>query len=235
VAIVQGIQSGIRSGPLQGMDPSAGAPMTVTHRLGFSSTANVTTYTSGSFTIPANELGLLWVLSAKTAGPDAPTFGGTLGGTWTQIGSGVVIDADRTLRCYRSLQGSSRTGTLSIIHATLHESCAIQVLSLQGCDQSGSNGSGAIVQSLTGAVTAGTALSVSLSAFADARNVCAGAIGGDVNNQTTNGGGFTEWNEQGQAALDIRLQVQSAAGLNVCPWTFGSRDAAAIVVEIKAL
>lgn len=201
-----------------------------------SSTGNQAVYTTGSIILPATQLGLLWVLSARSLGPEVPTFAGSFGGTWTEIGSGIVIGlaADRTLRLFRSLQGTSRSGTIQITHASAHDGCAWELVAVAGTVQSGTNGSGAIIQSGTGFANAATSLSFSISAFASVANLGVAGCGADMNSNMLAGSGWNEIAETGQATPEIRLQVQSALGNNSPSWTYGLRSAAGIAVEVAA-
>lgn len=195
-----------------------------------------TTFTTASFTLAAFELGLLAVLSDKVAGPDAPTFGGSLGGTWTQIDS-QVIDSDRTLRFYRSLQGTSRTGTVQITHATTHLMCAYHAIGISGANTGGSNGANAIVQSAKTSITAGTSMAVSgMTAFQSGDNLGVVAAGASVNSAFNNPTApYAQISQAGNTPPDVRIQTCSAFGANNPSWpSFGIRNAAAIAVEVRA-
>lgn len=197
------------------------------------STANSQNYATASFTLAANQLGLFFALSCKTGGPDNPSIGGSVGGTWTEIDS-QVLDADRTLRVYRSLQGTARTGTLQLNHATVHESAMFCVLGLTGIDLTGSNGAGAIVQARKNAAAAATALAISnMAAFGSADNLGIACCVRDANTAITAVAPYTQVSQAGVATLDARMQVASALGSNAPSWTAGNADIAAIGLEIK--
>lgn len=197
------------------------------------SAADSANYATASFTLAANQLGLFMALSCKTGGPDNPSIGGSLGGTWTEIDN-IVVDADRTLRLFRSLQATPRTGTLQLNHATVHESAMWTVLGLTGIDLSGTNGAGAIVQAKKAAVVAASALAISDQApFASGNNLGLGFVARDVNAAITAVAPYTQVSQAGVTAANARIQAASALGVNNPGWTFGVCDAAAIAIEVK--
>lgn len=217
-----------------GMNVGYGVSIASALRQQTSSTAAAANYTIPSFTLAAGELGLLWTLGALTGGPSAETFAGTLGGTWTEIGSGVAIGTDRRIRLYRSLSGSPRTGTVIVQHGAPLESFAAIAIGMTGIDLTGVNGAGAIVQSATNTGSAITSLAVTLAAFGGTRNVAAYGVGRDTNTAIAPGAGMTELGEQNQTALDIRLQAEVGLAVAAPTATFSSSVASAIAVEVKA-
>jgi hypothetical protein len=198
------------------------------------SAADATTYSVGSHTIAANQLGLLAILAAKTGGTDAPTFTGSLGGTWDLIDA-QAVDADRMLRIYRSLQGTSRTGTIIINFATTHEACAHAVAGFTGINPSGSNGAGAIGQVVKTSVVNQSAIAISgMAPLGSGENLCIAIVGGDINTGFTEVAPFAQVSQAGNTPLAIRLQMVQAAGSNNPSWTHGLRDAGAIALEMRA-
>ncbi|HMG21784.1 MAG TPA: hypothetical protein VK607_10720 [Kofleriaceae bacterium] len=214
---------------------SDGVPIGVTALVSTTaSTANQTTYTTGSFTLAAGQLGIMAVLSAKTGGPDAPTFGGSLGGTWDQIAS-QAVDADRMLRLYRSQQATPRTGTVQIIHATACESEAHAIYGFDNVAQ-GSNGASAIAQSRVGTVTGATSLTIAgMTAFESGAALGVAAVATNTNAPISAVAPYTQLSQAGQTLLDLRLQLASALGSNNPGFTtVGSTNKAAIAVEVRA-
>lgn len=107
------------------------------NRLAFTSGADGTAFTSGSFTVPANSLALMFVAAGHaTAGEEPSSFGGTLGLTWTKMGNSQTTTTP-TMRgtWYRAMTGgSSATGTVTANFATTHSSCEIIVDTTDGHD-----------------------------------------------------------------------------------------------------
>lgn len=196
------------------------------------SAADSINYATAPLTVLANQLALFAAISCKTGGPEDPSIGGSVGGTWTKVDE-QTIDADRTLRVYRSLQGTERTGTLQLNHVTTHESAMWVVVGCTGIALGGTNGSAAIVQARKNAVTAVSALAVTMDPFGSGDNVGLAFCGRDVNAAITAVAPYTQVSQAGITPLAARIQAASALGSNAPSWTFGVCDAAGIAVEVQ--
>lgn len=156
-------------------------------------------YSTASITPGSNRLVLVEVSTRTNASvtPNTPTLSGN-GLTWVQIGSSVDWDTGGTSRkrtsLFRSMGASPSTGALTFDFAGQSQThCAWTVDECTGMDTSGTNGSGAIVQSASNQDTTGTAtsLTVTLAAFSDADNATYGAFTEGNNVQLTPGSGFS--------------------------------------------
>lgn len=156
------------------------------------------TATTASVSPSSNNLLLLTVSSRTgiTVDPNQPTVtGNSL--TWVAINS-VVYDTTGASRrretVFRALGSSPTSGAISIDFGGQNQTNVIWNLDqISGMDTSGTNGSGAIVQSATNKDETGvlTSLTVTLSAFSSANNVAYGSFSTDTTTTFTAGTGFT--------------------------------------------
>ena len=159
--------------------------------------------TTASTTPASNKLQLLLVASRTgiTANPNQPTAtGNSL--TWVAIAS-VIYDSTsssrRRVTLFRALGASPTAGAITIDFNGQNQTDVVWILDeATGMDTSGTNGSGAIVQSATNVDEGGsaTALTVTLAAFGSVDNGTYGGFGWDGDPTATAGTGFTEIDEQ---------------------------------------
>ena len=171
-------------------------------------------FTTASITPTANNLVLAAVASVGPTNttPAAPTLAGnTL--TWVEVNSIVYQTAGgnrRRITVFRAMGALPTTGTVVIsFGAVTQRTCAWSIVEFSGTDTSGTNGSGAIVQSaLSTADASATTGTATLAAFADAANGTFGAFSHRVAEVTTPGSGFTELAEAigGTEALSIQTE-----------------------------
>lgn len=142
--------------------------------------------TTASVSPTSNNLLLLSVTSRTgiTAEPNQPTVTG-LNLTWVVIGTNIYWDTDSSSRkkttLFRAL-GTVTNGTIAIDFGGQNQTNVIWSLEqVSGIDTSGTNGSGAIVQSATNKdeVTGGGTLTVTLAAFGSANNATYGTFASD--------------------------------------------------------
>lgn len=196
-------------------------------------------YTTGSTSPGANNLELLSVYSIAAATPNIPTITWN-GATWTQVATQIDSSSLRRITLFRSLTASptSGTGTIAFGGQTQMGVCW-SYIECTGMNTSGTNGAGAIVQSVTNN-TAGnaTSLTVTLAAFSSASNATFGAFGIPLNtaSQPTAGSGFTRLGQANQASTNTAIgtefnsgndtTVDMTSGAASIPWV-------GIAVEIK--
>lgn len=173
--------------------------VTQTNKLFAASATDATSYNTASVTPTANRLYLLavWSRTGITADPNAPTVTGA-GLTWVQVAT-VVYDntssSRRRLTVFRAM-GAGSAGALTIdFGGQTQTSATWDLTEFDGVDTSGTNGSGAVVQSATnfdGGTTA-TSITATLSAFGSVNNATYGAGGsGQTGNTAAVGSGFTQ-------------------------------------------
>ncbi len=156
-------------------------------------TGNVASYATGSWTPVANRLYLAAVANSDAADAILPTLSGN-GLTWVQV---ATIQAPTSLlfriTLFRALGASPSTGTTTADFAGDSQTgCAILIAEFTGIDTGGTNGSAAIVQSVTGFVDPSSAAdpSATLAAIASAGNAAYGVFVSGAS-FTAPGSGFT--------------------------------------------
>lgn len=201
-----------------------------------------TSVVTDSITPVANRLYLLTVVSRTniTADPNQPTVTGA-GLTWVAIGS-VIFDTTsssrRRVTLFRAMGSSPTTEALTIdFGGQTQGSFTWSVDEATGMDTSGTNGSGAIVQSATNtlAPNTGTALEVTLAAFSDVNNATFGAFGFGGNTGRTGGTGFTELANRenaGNATTGVLTEYKAGNDTTVDVSCTNS-DVGGIAIEIK--
>lgn len=161
-----------------------------------SSTTDATSYATSSITPSANCLVLATVQSRIGSGtpPNTPTATGN-GLTWVTVNSVVPSNANnRKVTVLRAMGSSPSSGAVTFDFNGQTQTHAVwSIAQFCGVDTSGTNGSGAIVQSSTAESSAtGTTATVTLSSISDSSNATYGASVHFINNDTVPGSGYTE-------------------------------------------
>lgn len=221
--------------------------MAVTIASKTSGSGSGTSGNTASVTPGSNKLMLLAVSSKTTSStdPNIPSISGN-GLTWVQVGSSVVFDptssSRRRITLFRALGASPSTGAITISFSGQSQSTILWTLDeVSGMDTSGTNGSGAIVQSNTNnsQATPITSFSVTLSAFADINNATYGCFAQDGSSQSIEGSGFTKYGDANNSSdfLWLMSEFKDSNDTSV-DVTIGGGDWAdtmgGIAVEIKA-
>jgi len=167
--------------------------------------------TTASVSPSANKLQLLKIVlrNGSSIQPSVLSVVGC-GLTWEKVDN-VDFDTSatsmRSIELWRAMGSSPSSGTIVI---TTNENETDIIWSLNeatNADTSGSNGSGAIVQSVTSADQSGADgyLSVTLAAFSNSNNATFGAFGYDIGTtgSSTPGSGFTELSDTGSGGGDL--------------------------------
>lgn len=202
------------------------------------SNVDAPSYATASVSLVSTDLILLWVYSIASSAPNVPTVTGA-GLSWVQIDSQLDSGSLRRITLFRAM-GTAVTGTCAIDFALQTQTgCAWSFVEYSGIDTSGTDGSGAIVQSAKGASAGNaTSLTVTLAAFSNANNATVGGFGiplntaglpavgsgftatGQVNQSTPNLSLGSEFNSGNDATVDMNSSASSV------PWV-------GIAVEIK--
>lgn len=193
-------------------------------------------YTTTSWTPAANTLYLVAINTYASSGnAPIPTVSGN-GLTWVQEITDIIASSTYyRLTIFRAMGGSPTTGALTIT-ATGAEACAWSIDEFTNTDTSGTNGSGAIVQSATGKATSGYSSSVTLSAFGDAtNNVAYGAALNFNNYSIIQESGYTQLSEHGSTAQG-RQGVEYKIGQDTSVTASWSSSSAWVsgAIEVKA-
>lgn len=200
--------------------------------------------TTASITPASNKLQLL-AISSRTnisTDPNAPTVTGC-GLTWVQIAT-IVYDTTsasrRRLTLFRAMGSSPSSGALTIDFGGQNQTHVTWVADeITGMDTSGTDGSGAIVQSATNKDEVGTTtFTVTLGAFSGSGNATYGAYGEiDATITITPGSGFTELakaTDGGAGNVVTETEFKNSNDTSV-DWTLsGTALPGGIAIEIKA-
>lgn len=211
-------------------------PVLATHLTTSSSGTDATSYTTASISPTADRLVLVAVYGGNdTAGSPEPTVTGA-GMTWvTVLTNPAVTDSGQRITVFRGLSASPGSGALTIdFGVTEIDRCSWSITEFENVDLTGTNGSGAVVQSVANDADATTSLTVTLAAFGSTDNATYGAISLANNTAITQGTGFTELGEaDGPEAGSIESQWRNDNDTSV-DWSFASSNhIVGIAVEIK--
>ena len=204
-----------------------------------STTDTASFVTTDSYTGQATVLQLLSVFNTKATIPDIPTVSQT-GATWDQVAT-VTIGGTIRITVFRQL-GVTAAGQLTIsFGGNTQTSIILGVTGYSNVDITGTNGSGAIVQSTTNSSDASpSSLTVTLSAFSNLYNAAYGAFGCDTSTPTTIGGGTgftivgvnaTVLTPNGASASEFKNSNDTSVDCTLTTTT----NAVGIAIEIKSI
>lgn len=201
---------------------------------------------SASITPTANALVICDVLNinADLSPGDTPTVSGN-GLTWVQVATllyGPGSGLPRLTR-FRALGASPTSGAVTVSCSVNQALICASIYEIAGVDTSGSNGSGAIVQTVTdtpSVVDATSTPTVTLAAFASSANLAIGALGyGGDQFDTAPGTGFTGVHEISAGGVTSILATEYKLNDTTVDWDLldvggGGYTVGAIASEIKA-
>lgn len=210
---------------------------TPTHLTTGSDTTNQTTpYATASITPTANRLAVAGVLVSVASGTTPALSLTGCGLTWVQVDQTAA--GARTLHVFRAMGAAPTAGALSIAGdgTTTLTSCLWSVTEFDGVDTSGTDGSGAVVQSVNQKPAAATSCSTAFATAVTAGNATFGAVAISAQEAMTAGTGWTALGQTSQSAPTSALLTEAAttAQQNVtASWT-SSVTNFIIGVEVKA-
>lgn len=189
--------------------------------------------TTSSITPTANNLILIAIGLYKNG--TMPTINSVSGNgiTYALVAAAASVDdgfGPYKVHLYRGMSASPSTGTVSISLSAAADQVDYSICQVSGVDTSGTNGSGAVVQSNTGTANDATSLSVTLSAFGSVSNGAYGCLGIYNDVPVTPDSGWTELDDATQLETQWRADNDTSVGWS---WT-GATDAGGVAVEIKA-
>ena len=174
-----------------------------------SDTSTGDTATTSSVTPTANRLQLLSVVGHPVGANATPTVTGC-GLTWVQVEHNSFDGAGSGdgLTVFRALGASPTTGALTIDFAAAQVTILWAWSEFAGVNTTGTNGSGAVINSAQAAGT-GLTSTVTLGAFSSVNNGTYGAsVVADTGRTSTAGSGFTEIHEVAEVVAGTTLQTE---------------------------
>jgi len=188
--------------------------------------------TTASISPTANRLILVWISTFGTA--NTPTSVSGNGITYTHVLSTVDYDngfGPTAFHLFRGMSASPSSGAISITGAASTSYINWLVQEVGDVDTTGTNGSGAVVQSerqANGSPT--TSISITLAAFSDAGNgVICGIHTYDSATRTVGSGFTSSFSSSGRPSAEYRTDNDTTAD-----WTFTpTTRAGSIALEIK--
>ena len=192
-----------------------------------------TIFTTASITPTANNL-VIAVINNRATDPNAddPSLSGN-GMTWVEITNVLWSATNRRLTMLRAMGASPSAGAVTITFNNTQTDCHWSIFEFAGVDTSGTNGSGAVVQSATNTDNPITSLTVTLAAFGSATN---GAASGFVHNAAEASTPDTDWTEihdLNGTAVGLETQWRATSDTTAAAsWATSSRGAG-IAIEIK--
>lgn len=169
------------------------------------STTDANSYTTASVTPTANALVLAAVANRDSGGtPGTITLSGN-GLTWVEIATKTyesIATPGTRVTLFRAMGASPSAGaiTITVTGASTNVDCLWGINQFTGTDTTGTNGSGAVVQSATNVTDSATSLSATLAALADAtNNAVFMAAGFGTQDVITAGTGYTKIADPGDA------------------------------------
>lgn len=206
--------------------------ITETNLTSAADTTDASSWTTASITPTGNSLVEAAVASSLLAGPAAPTLSGN-GLTWVQVATRTFAST-RRITLFRALAASPSSGSVTIDFGGVTQlACAWSISEYAGADTSGTNGSGAIVQSATNFGTS-TTPSVTLAAFGSSDNATYGTFSVNNTGGFTVGAGFASVGNVNVAGLGSLLGEWRADNDTSVDATCTSGEWGGIAVEIKA-
>lgn len=221
---------------------SSSAVITTAHLTGGTTTSTVATSITTSSTTPTANALVILTIGVTDDAFTIPTVTGN-GMTWVVMATSTATASYR-FYSFRSLSASPSAGAIQADWGANNQSRVIWMLDeFIGVDTSGSNGSGAVVQTSSTFVDSGGTQfpKVVLQTFATSGNAAFGAIiGADQTLDTaiTPGTQLTEISELEWATSDINMQTEwssSTPSTSTVDWQFNQTldGAAGIAIEIQ--
>lgn len=197
-------------------------------------------WTTASISPGGNNLILLTISirNGASTNPATPTVSGN-SLTWVLINS-ITYDPDstsrKTLFLFRAMGASPSSGAVTITNAETDTNAEWSIDQATGISTSGSNGSGAIVQSVTNSDTSGTGagLTVTLAAFSNANNSTYGVFSNDGPTVWTKGTNFTStssWTSSNTDGL-TEFEIANDTAVTATCANVGGNRIGGIAIEI---
>ena len=168
---------------------------------------------TASFTPSPNALVLAFVYTlADTA--QVPTMSGN-GLTWDRIFGPFAYTESGTVSVFRAMGAAPSSGAATISYSVTSSSGRWVIIEFANVDTSGTNGSGAIVQTATNVNYGGSSVTATLAAFSSANNVTVGGAFKDTAATAVAGSGFSLLGSAIANARGVHAEWKSANDTSV--------------------
>ncbi len=219
----------------QGLGGTARDTITWTLKEAASSTSNTNSYATSSQTPNPDWLQILDIETSSTTTAEAPSSVVGCGLTWELVSQVAIGSGLRCVSRFRAMGSAPSTGALTMTFAGSMTSCLWNWKETGNADTAGSNGSGAVVQTVTAVTGAGaTTISATLAALENAANHALAAVGLNVGTGVTADAQFTELGDDSETTPDSTLECEYAANQTACDPTFAAASSMILLSEIKA-
>lgn len=203
--------------------------------------ADLTVYVTSSISPAANKLILAFVVGTDLgfAGPILVNSITGAGLTWVEekeVQMDTIASPRQAFACYRALGAGATPGALTVTFDGPAAAAQFIVIEFTNCDTTGTNGSGAIVQSVVNVADSGLSITATLAAFQSAVNATVGGFssGGTTGTVWTPGAGFAEIAETpGAPDRPIMAQFRNDNDTSVDATHSNNSDIAVIALELK--
>lgn len=206
-----------------------------------SDATGVTSKSTASVTLTTNRFYLLTVTTRTDANDPNHATATSTGAIWVEVNSNNYDNTGSQKRTtvLRTMVSSNQTGAITIDFAGQTQSDVVWTLDeFTGMDTTGSNGSGAVVQSAVNQDTSGTGttLTTTLASFSSTNNAtwCACSIGNGTGTSTA-GTGFSKVSENNTASnLRLMTEFKNTNDTTADYTSSASCELGGIAIEIKS-
>lgn len=197
-------------------------------------TTGGTTQATASVAPAANALIIAAIVSNTTAANEPTATGNGL--TWVSVATVQFNSNARRLTLLRAMGAAPSAGAITFdFGGQSQASCAWAIIQCAGVNTSGTNGSGAVVQSDTTSQAAGTTVNITLpGAMEHANNIHLAFTALSTQADVTVDPQFTELADVNTSAGALTLNAMWALTELTCDPTYSTATAGAIGIEVKA-
>jgi hypothetical protein len=198
-------------------------------------TVDATSFATASITPAANQPIYAFYASSSAATTGEPTATGN-GLTWVRVVTRLIGANNRRLTLFRAAGAAPSAGAVTFDSGVQTQTTGVWwVGQFAQADTSGTNGSGATVQSNSASFATSTGGNLTLAAFEHVNNVhLAGVMSRNTGNSITPDPQFAELVEVITGSEFVNLSIQWARGENTIDPTWTNDTAIIASVEVKA-
>lgn len=217
---------------------TAQAQIVITADIGVTINANTSAEVFSSHTYLANTLYIAVAFSRDADAAELPTVTGTVDVNFTQIATityNTVATGFSRLTLFRYMGTVDKTEVVTTTWSETQTAGGTTLLKVTGCDLSGTNGSGAIIQAVTNNSDATANPNVTMAALTGVRN---SVISVFTNDAAAFGGtpesGWTQLTTGDFSNNNVYVMTRNTTTDNTPTVTAASSDWAGIAIEIKS-